>query len=232
MQNWRKDITMNQNVQPKEEAITVFCGENARINTKVSLKLAIDSAKAGKGNVLYINTVFSTRKLYEIARDVSGKVEHDNLHYRKVTMGDLQKYFGEFQELIEQENIKMLIINSWEFSNRDYGYREKALFQLKHYAEALGLQVLVYSQAKWTYETGKIARGGLGKLAVIADEIIDLNTDEIEREERESTNLSRRKINRLVYAQSKTGIGTDGELIHPAKRKLVEEYAEGELMEV
>ncbi len=223
---------MKQNFQFREGEVTVYCGENARINTKISLLQAIRSIHEGSGNVLYVNTVFTTRKLYGLAREVSGKVEHANLHYRQVNMGDLQKYFGEFQELVEKENIKTIVINAWEFSNRSYTYKEKALFQLKHYADALGLSVLVYSQASWTYQTGEIARGGLGKLAVIADEIINIDREEFELEQPKNEILSKRKINELSYARSESGISSGGELILPGKEELVEEFSDGELMEV
>ncbi len=223
---------MKQNCEFHEAAITVYCGENARINTQESLKQAFGIVDSGNGNVLFVNTVFSTRKLYELARRICGSVEHDGLHYRQVVMGDLHKYFSEFQELITAENIKTIVINSWEFSNKNYTYKEKALFQLKHYADALGVTVLVYSQAKYACNSGKIAHGGLGKLAVIADEIINIHTNEIEKQERESAISSTRKINNLTYARSDSGVSADGELIQRDKKTVVEEFSSRELMEV
>jgi hypothetical protein len=214
--------------QFNEAEITVFCGENARLNTKASFQQALEIINSGKGNVLYVNTVFTSRKLYAIAREVSGNHEHEGLFCRQVTMGDLHKYFTDFQELIEKENIKTIVINSWEFSNSGYLYKEKALFQLKHYADALGLSVLVYSQAAWTYETGKIARVGLGKLAVIADIILLVN----EEQEHKVIMSNTRKINELSYARSESGISVGGELILPGKEVFEEEFSENELMEV
>src|SRR5438874_1225717 len=129
-------INMKQNLQFKEAEITVYCGENARINTKSSLR------------------------------------------------------------------------------------------------QALGLSVIVYSQAPRTGEKGKIVRGGLGKLAVIADEIIKINTEELEREEREIAMSSRRKINELSYAHSESGVNEGGKLILPAAEFAEEVFHESELMEV
>ena len=223
---------MSKNLEFREAEITVYCGENARINTKISLRQALEIINSGRGNVLYVNTVFTTRKLYEIARGVSGIVEHEGLHYRQVVMGDLHKYFAEFQEVIEKENIKTVIINSWEFSNKNYIYKEKALFQLKHYAEALGVTVLVYSQARYVCDTGKIAYGGLGKLAVIADEILRLDEESVIAEERRAAISSSSKTNDLTYARSESGVSEVGELILPRNEELIEEFADGELMEV
>jgi hypothetical protein len=189
-----------------EGEITVCCGENARTNTEMSLKQSLGIIESGKGNVLYINTVFTKRKLNAIARETLGDVEFEGLHYQQVIMGDLQKYFAEFKEVVEKENIKTIVINSWEFANNGYTYKEKALCQLRYYADALGLSVLVYSQAAYTFQTGVMARGGLGKLAVIADEIINLSSLHLQMIPTETIMSTPKKINTLEYAQNDLSI--------------------------
>ncbi len=211
--------------------ITVYCSKSVRENVQCSLLQASRISKSERrGNTLYINTAFSTRKLYEAARrdmtpapeDKLGKSE--GIYFKNVIIGDLPRHFDEYRELIEQHDIKHIIVNSWEFANRSYGYKEKALFGLMGFAKELNLSVLIYSQAKMeTAIVGEMHRGGLGKLAAIADDIIwaSYEADEIQQKA-ESEKLSPMKINELDYAHGEMSISEFGELESP---KLMEKEA-------
>src|SRR5438105_6700786 len=68
-------IKMNNSyLKFSEGEITVYCGDHARANVHGSLKQAREIARSSrKGNIMYVNTVFSTRKLLEAARLELGK---------------------------------------------------------------------------------------------------------------------------------------------------------------
>jgi hypothetical protein len=225
-----------------EGEITVYCGDHARANVHSSLQQAREiAASSRQGKIMYVNTVFSTRKLLEAARrelgdsrtDFSPSVkegdgrtkvhptkEIEGIFFKHVIIGDLCKYLGEIREMIEANDIKYLIVNSWDFANRSYGYKEKALFGLMNIANELGISVLIYSQARMRGAVaGEMHRTGLGKLAAVADAIIwtssDDILDEIRDQERKVKILSDRKINELSYARSESGISAGGELVLP-----------------
>jgi hypothetical protein len=233
-----------------EGEITVYCGYNSRANVHCSLQQARAIAGSSrKGNILYVNTVYTTRKLLAAARQELGKTEGlrippvgershgigqtEGIYFKHTVIGDLCKYLDEFREMIEADDIKYLIVNSWDFANRTYGFKEKALIGLMNIANELGVSVFVYSQASMRNAVvGEMHRGGLGKLAAVADDIIWCNQDEIMEqivtEERKVRILSERKINELEYAHSGSGVSVGGELILPPEEVEMEE----ELMEV
>jgi hypothetical protein len=229
-----------------EGEITVYCGDHARANVHGSLKQAREiAASSRRANIMYVNTVFSTRKLLEAARLELGETDglrvrptgnsgqvavgaKEGIFFQHVIIGDLCKYLGEIRETIGANEIKYLIINSWDFANRSYGYKEKALFGLMRIASELGVSVIIYSQARMNGAVaGEMHRGGLGKLAAVADAIYWCSSDEILEEmkdnERKVRILSERKINELEYARSESEVSSGGELILPQEEEVFEE---------
>jgi len=222
-------MQQNNYLKFTEGEITVYCGDHAGANIHQSLQQArAIAASSRRGNIMYINTIYTTRKMLAAARTElpspgtpgEGLGVREGIFFRHVIGGDLCKYLDEIREAIETQQIKYLIVNSWDFANRNYGFKEKALFGLMNIANELNVAVIIYSQA---YSIGAVAgeihRGGLGKLAAVADEIIRLHSDEILQEmrsaERKVKILSDRKINDLDYARSESGVSEGGELILP-----------------
>jgi hypothetical protein len=233
---------MNNNyLKFTEEEITVYCGDHALANVHQSLQQAREiAASSRRGNILYINTIYTTRKLLAAARIELGEAgglrvrptgedsiapgAREGIFFQHVIGGDLCKYLDDIRELIEAKNIKYLIVNSWDFASRNYGFKEKALFGLKTIADAMGVSVIIYSQADTRgIAAGKMHRGGLGKLAATCDAIIILNSDAFLKEMREAQRkvkiLSDRKINELDYARSESGVSSEGELVLPEEEK-------------
>ncbi len=214
-----------------EGEITVYCGNHAGENVLGSLRQASKISKSKRrGNILYINTIYTTRRLFESARKELNPTkeklgECEGIFFKNVIVGDLAKYLGEFREMIEEHDIKHIIVNSWDFANRSYGYKEKALFGLMGFAKEFDVSVLIYSQANMRNAVpGEMHRGGLGKLAAIADDIIFIRLEFDEQEKKaESKILSPRKINELEYAHGDMSISQGGELESP---KIVEVFDE------
>src|SRR5437016_5699220 len=93
----------------REGEITVYCGDHARANVHGSLKQAREIARSPwKGDIMYVNTVFSTRKLLEAARrelplpgtSGEGLGVREGIFFQHVIIGDLCKYLGEIRETI------------------------------------------------------------------------------------------------------------------------------------
>jgi hypothetical protein len=226
-----------------EGEITVYCGDHARANVHASLKQAREIAGSSRrANILYVNTVFTTRKLLEAARQElpspgasgEGLGEREGIFFQHVIIGDLCKYLDVIRESIEANDIKYLIINSWDFANRSYSYKEKALFGLMNIANEMDVSVLIYSQANMNGAVaGQIHRGGLGKLAALADAIIWSDSDEILEEidnnKPKPRILSDRKINELPYPRKESVISSGGELVL-SQDKVESEVLEEDLM--
>lgn len=213
-----------------EGEMTIYCGANAKTNCEESLRQATAITQARKQEkTLYINTFLSTRKIMAAAR-VSMPKPEANIIFENIEIGELANAIWNLKRKIEEQKITYVIINSWEFAHRSYSYKEQAIFALMGLINSLGVAVLVYSQAK-PAETGKIQRGGLGKLSALANEIITLepekNAVENEIPEVRIEKLSPKKINELGYARSKSGISSDGMLIVPKGKEVFEEELVG-----
>src|SRR5437016_8969971 len=117
-----------------EGEITIYCGENARNTVNESLKQAAAIGKTKrKEKILYINTVFMTRKIMASAREVFPREEvsaesvGEHIIVKTIVIGDLCNQLQDFREMIEEQGITHVIINSWEFANRSYTYKERAI---------------------------------------------------------------------------------------------------------
>ncbi|MEP7235564.1 MAG: hypothetical protein ABI778_09735 [Ignavibacteriota bacterium] len=225
-----------------EAEITLFCGNNARGNVHTSLAQSRAISKAHRGHkIMYINTVFTTRKLLAAARLelAPPKTHHqwlgsqEGIIFQHIEIGCLSKHLAEIEAAIVKNGIKVLIINSWEFANRTYGFKERSLFGLLHIASELGVSVIIYSHhSPDGVVPGMQNRSGLGKLSVIASAIIWYDSDMIlEEVEEKKRILSKRKINELEYARSKSGINEDGDLIVTEDDHIFAEEFEDELIE-
>ena len=235
---------MKNHMQFTEGELTIYCGENTRDTVFESLKHAEKISR--KEKVLFINTVYTRRRILSAARkiflngDVTTEALSASVFLKTTVIGDLCQYFGEIAEQIKEQGITCLIIDSWEFANRTYGYKERTLYGLLGLMD-LGVSVLVYSQSHLA-EAGKIQRAGLGKLAALADAVISLpgksdfpqmgvgdDDDEFDTAKTNSTApphahtpippapssemLVASKINELDYARSETHVASGGELV-------------------
>jgi hypothetical protein len=129
---------------------------------------------------------------------------------------NLQCELSEIAQIVAEQKITCLVINSWEFAHKSYIYKERAIFELMGLLNSLDITILIYSQAK-PAEPGKIQRGGLGKLSALADEIISIDSDDetdtlSPPAEPENEKLEPLKINELSYARSQSGVSAEGEL--------------------
>lgn len=229
--NW-KTIMKNNYLNFADDEITIYCGTNAKTNCEASLRQAEAIARTRKQTkTLYINTFLSTRKIMAATRLAMPKTEA-NILFENVEIGELANAIWDIKRKIEDQKIKYVIINSWEFAHRSYTYKEQAIFALMGMINSLGITVLVYSQAK-PAEAGKIQRGGLGKLSALANEIVTLEIEENSTEkeilEVQIEKLSPKKINELDYAHSESGISSGGILIIP-NNEAVHRVLERELL--
>ncbi|HET9135982.1 MAG TPA: hypothetical protein VFO76_05040 [Candidatus Kapabacteria bacterium] len=168
--------------------ITVLCGENLRENTISAFHKAMDLRGVFE-RALVINTSLRQHWALQEGRKVDKSAIGDDFNHSTITvvgmpLGDLCYRFAEIMDKIERYDIKLLIINSWEFAASDARYREKLIFQLRRLLSEREITVLVYAQNKASCEdVGINTRGKLGKLSAIAGMIV-LAENSKQREER------------------------------------------------
>src|ERR1044072_631840 len=109
-----------------EGELTIYCGENARMNSHASLKQAAALAtEKRRGRILYINTFLSNRKLLASKRLFVPESE-SNIIFYNVEIGELASRLWDIGRIIREQNIRCVIINSWEFAHKSYIHKEKA----------------------------------------------------------------------------------------------------------
>jgi hypothetical protein len=167
--------------------ITLLLGSSIGLNIDASLAHAMQILEPGRsGGVLYINTVQSTRSMFETARkhglepSADGLCEIDykrNIYLLTVTRGDLYKWRTAIKEYLYGGYIQYVIVNSWEYAGKNSRYREEAIFLFKELTDGLEgghppVNLMVYAEEPPSAPIAqKIQRGCFGKLSGIAKKI-------------------------------------------------------------
>ncbi len=219
---------MNNHLNFTPGELTIYIGADARRNRDESLRQADAICSFGRhGNVLYVNTSFSNRKMLAASRKILRDATSP-FYYQQVPMGELNYYWSDIKEMVKQHNIQHIIINSWEYGFKNYKEKEEIIFRLMPLMNS-GVSILVYSQANpETAFAGKIQRGGLGKLSGLADQIFKFiepvdrtllsnngatDKEKIPSAPKKKGKLDARKINELEYAQSEISLSSGGEIL-------------------
>src|SRR5579883_2557928 len=131
--------------------INVFLGDNVSSNTQSAFRKAVqllDEPELGK--VLVINTSSRQRWALAVARTVDASRIGDEVAKPVCVMGtvagELCNEFEAITETIVRHDIRVLMINSWEFASATPRYKDKLLFQLRKLVEEHSVTVIIYSQ--------------------------------------------------------------------------------------
>ena len=187
----------------KRGAVMLCLGSSTGSNITGSLEAAHRiSQTLGRGKVLYINTVQTKRQLaakvrsVEEARSSDAKVGSaepesgiDQIEYMTSEAGMLSGMGRVITNSIRR-GVKFIIINSLEFSSKDYRRKDELLYQIMQWTGSFGAGVLIFAESpNVAPKPGKIHRGGgTGKLAAIAKSIIFTADAEDEYEDRSDDN--------------------------------------------
>ncbi|HET9137060.1 MAG TPA: hypothetical protein VFO76_10515 [Candidatus Kapabacteria bacterium] len=183
------------NIPVTEGEITIVKAETAGEIMKHSCEVAMASRSAGAG-VLVINTGLSKRRFKEAATGAgiewSDTRNTDTivspgavpLIIQTSVAGRLSKEMPSIKTICEEANIKIVVVTAWEWTSSSYALKEQLLFGLRQLLDDLDVAVIVYTQSSGDIMVGKYARGGVGKLAMIAYEVTSLeflrdNMDEV-----------------------------------------------------
>jgi hypothetical protein len=136
----------------KKSGLTVCVSESTGTNIALSIRTAEHIAKtSAQGNVLYINTVQTSRQLASSIRahadpEFSEMTKDPRITYESSPYGLIldEKYHYEAQ--IAKREITYVIINSWEFASKDYRRKGDLIFLLNRWMEKYGMTVLVFAE--------------------------------------------------------------------------------------
>jgi hypothetical protein len=159
--------------------LVLIIGESMGSNSKESVKLAQGLASGGShGTVLFVNSYQRPHKFQLTVKEALGqnydiKNNTDNLRYSSCLAGNLP----DSCRLVEQElesGVSTIVINCWELAARDPRLRERLLFQILHWMHLYSITVILYAQKSSAIpKAGYAQRGGFGKLAGAADQVIN-----------------------------------------------------------
>ena len=174
-QNTRNSFEINKN------GLVLIIGDSIGENAVSSIELAErlqKSAKPGE-RVMHLNTFehpmhFGASMRAALGphayRDQSTGPVYENSTLGEAHLTDTSSHYA----ARDGERIATIIINSWEFAAHDYRIREKLVFWILKLMTLDDIRVVVFAQFRGSLpEIGKIQRGGLGKLAGLADQVVD-----------------------------------------------------------
>jgi hypothetical protein len=172
------------NIPVSEGELTIIRAAQAAEIMKHSCEVAKAARAAGAG-VLIINTGLSKRRFKAAAadvgielspvRDTSSMVSPGNtsLIIQTSIAGELSSQLSEIRQICEEAKIRIVIITGWEWTSASHRRKELLLFGLRGLLDELDISLIVYTQSPNSIASGKYARGGVGKLAMIAYEVVD-----------------------------------------------------------
>jgi len=176
----------NSNFTFCKGGLTLCIGESMGTNAVLSMRQAYRMAESRRfGRVMFLNTFQSNWKLEETGRrsidkHFSIKGYDGPMTIACSTIGEMANKRHDIIPFFDAADpVKVVIINSWEFAARDSRLRERLLFFINEWITRYDVSVIIYAQTnKRQTEAGTIDRAGFGKLAGIANEIMNVVDDE------------------------------------------------------
>ena len=171
------------NIPVTEGELTIVRTLNAADVMKHSCRFAVASRKAGAG-VLIVNTGLSKRRFKEAAiesgieindvRDTNYFVSagKGSLIIQTSLAGELANELGGIRQACIEAKISTVVITGWEWTSSSYRRKEQLVFGLRKLLDELDISVVVYTQSPGRIASGEYSRGGVGKLAMMAYDVV------------------------------------------------------------
>jgi hypothetical protein len=158
-----------------------------------SCSLAAAVQKAGVGTML-INCGISDQRFREdapkpdvkIAQDEEGepevhfltKSEKSHLLIHTSIRGDLVDDMYDFNRLIHECGIGVIILAGWEWASNSWRKKERLLYRLRELMADTDVAIIVYSMNPVMPVAGMLTRGSVGRLSTIAFAVTNIITSE------------------------------------------------------
>jgi hypothetical protein len=145
-----------------------------------SLRLALQVAHAKAEKTFYINVLVNREACYRKLSSVLGQMRPPDvpLQIASITDGSLAEKIGAIAEKVKRENIKVVILNSWEwaaFTPAERSRLYRGIGMLRQMTRACVILFTSEKAQRLAPEAHK--RGPLGMLAFLSDAIYDLHSE-------------------------------------------------------
>ncbi|HET9136817.1 MAG TPA: hypothetical protein VFO76_09275 [Candidatus Kapabacteria bacterium] len=183
------------NVPVTDGEITIVRTLAAADVMKHSCGFAQALRKKGSG-VLIVNTGLSKRRFKEAACEAGIEVNQvretnamvspgkTSLIIQTSLAGELSKELESIRTLCKEAKISVVVITGWEWTSSSYRRKEQLLFGLRQLLNDLDIAVVIYTQSPQYVTCGQYSRGGVGKLAMLAYDVVDYDPiNELPKEE-------------------------------------------------
>ena len=171
------------NVPLRHGEVTIITSDNAMATMQHSSRLAESIKNAGSPTLL-INCGMSDKRFKEYFyenHDAAVK-NHEIVLYSSIR-GDLIGEREAIDQIVVEAGIGVVIIAGWEWTSSSWRRRQRLLFYLRELMEDRDVAIIIYSHTANAPVAGEIDHGGVGKLALLAMFVIELNTvEELEKQ--------------------------------------------------
>ncbi len=178
-----------KNIPVAHGEISVVLADDAEKLMRHSCQVGEQIKRAGLG-VLLINCGMSDRRFRNHAREATTALEgqpFEHMPYATGTdapkemlihssvAGDLIGEMDLLSGLVAQCAIGVVIIAGWEWTSSGYRRKERLLYAIREMMRKYDVAVVIYASAKTNSQPGKCDRGGIGRLAMLAVSILNLD---------------------------------------------------------
>jgi hypothetical protein len=175
----------NKNIQIEPGEITVVLSEDANTLARHACHTARKLLDKNIG-VQLVNCGMTTKRFWGHAHEeigptyITGRYGGRKVNIQTLIRGNMYADRAKLFQIREELHTKVVIINGWEWSSKNWKLKEDLLFHLREITEDENVAVIIYSQARTNPVRGRFDRGGIGKLAGIALSIVRIEEDESE----------------------------------------------------
>jgi len=167
------------NVPIRHGEVTVITSDNAVATMKHSSLLACSTQKAGVP-VLLVNCGMSDKRFREYFYE-----NHDTSSSKQEVIlmssvrGNLIGARDAIDQIAAETGTGVLIIAGWEWTSDSYRRKQRLLSYLRGLAEERDVAIVIYSHIANSPVAGEIDHGGLGKLALLAMFVVEIEASEL-----------------------------------------------------
>jgi hypothetical protein len=168
------------NVPVASGEITIVTSDHAKATMIHASRLAYDSRKLGL-DTLIINCGLSHKKFGEHLWDSFGEeiYEGTRLLVHTSPLGDLIGDQDALNNIVQQAKIKSIILCGWEFASTTRRRKERLISYLRELMTTYGVSVIIYCHTAVAPVAGKVDRGGIGKLGLLANAVCEIDSSEM-----------------------------------------------------
>ncbi|HET9136117.1 MAG TPA: hypothetical protein VFO76_05715 [Candidatus Kapabacteria bacterium] len=169
------------NVPLASGEITIVTSDHAKATMIHASRLAFDAKKLGL-DTLIINCGMSDKRFRDHIAETYG--EEGYLGPTRILMhtsplGDLIGDQDCLNNLIDQAKIKSVILCGWEFASTTRRRKERLISYLRALMTDYNISVTIYCHTAIAPVAGKVDRGGIGKLGLLAYAVCEIDSSEM-----------------------------------------------------